>query len=307
MEQLNRITQKNEHEPYRVLVVDDSYELAHHYSLALRQAGMYAETLTDPADILQKLEHFKPEMILLDIYLCNISGLTVAQVIRQHHQHFSIPIVFLSTETEMDIQLKTLQQGDDFLEKPILDNQLISVVIAKIERARELNRLMYQDGLTGLLNHISLQQQLETEFARSLRQSSSLCYVMIDLDHFKQVNDRYGHEMGNQILKSLASLLKDRLRKSDQIGRYGGEEFGVLLPDTNTEEASHIIDDIRTRFGQLNFHSDNQNFTCHFSAGIACAMDFEQAQVLIEGADKALYQAKENGRNQIQVYRNRHQ
>lgn len=303
VDHLDRITQRLEREPCRVLVVDDALELAQHYTLVLRQAGMHAEVLTEPSDILKKLENFNPELILLDFHFPGISGMEIAQVLRQHQTHFSIPIVFLSTETDRDIQLKTLQQGDDFLEKPIHDAQLVGTVESRIERARTLSQLMYHDGLTGLLNQITLKQRLESELARSQRQDKPLSYIMLDLDHFKRFNDRYGHSAGDRVLKSLAQLLREQLRKSDQIGRYGGEEFGIIMPDTQAITACEIIEDLHKRFAQLTHQDDGREFTCSFSAGIACASAFDQEKNLIKAADEALYQAKEMGRNMVVLHK----
>lgn len=295
---LDRCTQRIRREPYRVLVVDDALELAQHYSLVLRQAGMHAGFLTEPAELLEKLENFKPELILLDVYFPDISGAEIAQVLHQHQNYFSIPIIFLSAETDRDIQLQTLQQGDNFLEKPILDNHLVSTVASRIERARALNKLMYHDGLTGLLNHITLKRRLEVELVRSQRQAKPLSYIILDLDHFKQVNDANGHMAGDRVLKSLAQLLTQRLRKSDQIGRYGGEEFAIIMPDTDVALAHQIIDDLRKAFAELSYQSESGEFSCSFSAGISCTSAFAQQEELIEAADKALYQAKASGRNQ---------
>jgi len=302
VDHLERITQRVPSKPYRVLVVDDMLEMAQHYSLILRQAGMYTEVLTEPAEILQKLETFQPELILLDFYFPDISGLDIAQVLRQHQTHFSIPIVFLSSEANPDIQLKTLQQGDDFLEKPVLNKQLVSTLESRIERARELSQLMYHDGLTGLLNQVTLQHRLEAELSRSQRQVRTLSYIMLDLDHFKQVNDRYGHAAGDRVLRSLAQLLKGRLRKSDLIGRYGGEEFGIIMPDTGADTAHQIMEDLRLRFTGLSCPSNGQEFSCSFSAGIACSAAFDEGKSLIEAANAALYLAKEKGRNQIMLH-----
>lgn len=302
LDQLDRITQRIEQEPYRILLLDDSRDLLSYYSLVLRQAGMNTEVLTEPTDLLDTLESFKPELILLDFHLPGLTGLDVAQIIRQHQTHFSIPIVFLSTVTDREIQLTALQQGYDFLEKPIPDAHLVSAVTSRVERSRKLSRLMYFDGLTGLLNHLTLKRRLESELNRSQRQGYPLSYITIDIDHFKQVNDSYGHPMGDQILKSLAYILKQRLRKSDQIGRCGGEEFGVIMPDTDAHTAYEIVDDIRIRFGQLIFHGDDEAFSCSYSAGIASAPAFDQDKQLIKAAEEALYQAKDNGRNQVNVH-----
>ena len=302
VELLDRSTQRLRREPYRVLVVDDALELAQHYALVLRQAGMHADILTEPANLLEKLESFKPDLILLDVYFPGISGVEIAQVLHQHQNHSSIPIIFLSAETDRDIQLITLQQGDIFLEKPILENHLVSTVESRIERARALSKLMYHDGLTGLLNHITVKRRLEVELARSQRQDKPLSYIILDLDHFKQLNDRHGHMAGDRVLKSLAQLLTERLRKSDQIGRYGAKDFAIIMPDTYAEVAHQIIDDLRKGFAELGYQSDVGEFSCSFSAGISCTSAFTQLELLIEAADKALYQAKESGRNQTMLH-----
>ncbi len=297
IEHLDRITQQVPHKPYRVLIIDDALDLAKHYSLVLRQAGMHAEVLNDPSVLLEKMESFRPELILLDVYLPEISGIEIAQVLRQHSLFFSIPIVFLSTEKNLDTQFASLQQGDEFLEKPILDDHLISNVESRVERSRTLNQLMFHDGLTGLLNQITLKKRLEIELARSQRHNCPLSYIMLDIDHFKKVNDRYGHTTGDQILKSLGHLLKQRLRKIDQIGRYGGEEFGIIMPDTLPESAYQVIDKLRKFFSDLTYQSNGKVFSCSFSAGVACASVFNHEKSLIEAADEALYLAKEKGRN----------
>ncbi|MBC8212629.1 MAG: diguanylate cyclase [Gammaproteobacteria bacterium] len=299
---LDLITQRVRREPYRVLVVDDTEELAQHYSLVLRQAGMHTSVLADPEHILEQMSLFQPELVLLDFYFPGITGLEVASVLRQHQTYFSTPIVFLSTETNRKIQLQTLQQGDDFLVKPIDDKQLISTIESRIERSRTLSELMYHDGLTGLLNQITLKRRVESELARSQRQNEPLSYLMLDIDLFKQVNDRFGHSIGDRVLKSLAQLLTDRLRKSDLIGRYGGEEFGIIMPNTSPDAAFEIIEKLRVSFSQLTFKSDKEEFKCSFSAGISGSTTFSQENKLIEAADEALYQAKESGRNKTIIH-----
>lgn len=150
LDHLDRVTQRAPRKPYRVLVVDDTRELVQYYSLVLRQAGMSTETITEPADILIKLESFHPELILLDFYFPEISGLEIAQVLHQHPVYFNIPIIFLSTETNPDIKLKMLQQADYVLEKPVLDNELVRTVASRIERNRIFSQHINHDKLIGL-------------------------------------------------------------------------------------------------------------------------------------------------------------
>ena len=134
-EHLDRLTRPGQSEPGRVLVVDDASELSQHYALVLRQAGMYAESVNDPSVLLEKIESFRPQLILLDYYFPGITGLEISRVLRQHPETADIPIVFLSTEKEQDVQLETLGSGDDFLEKPISDALLVHAVEARLERS----------------------------------------------------------------------------------------------------------------------------------------------------------------------------
>ncbi len=299
---LDRLLMRHKQEPYRILIIDDDPRLASHYALVLQKAGMHAQTLNDPEKIFKAMVEFRPELILMDIYMEKVSGIEAAQVVRQHQELFSIPVVFLSTEEDLDKQLLALQQGDDFLQKPIRDDHLVQAVVHRAERTRALGALMYYDGLTGVLNHSCLKQQLDAELARASRQNSCLSFVLLDLDHFKRVNDEYGHAAGDRVLKSIANLLQDRLRQMDQVGRYGGEEFGVILPETEGAVAMKIIDELRERFANIRHLAGDKTFICTFSAGIAITQNgATDTKTLIETADHALYQAKENGRNQIVV------
>ena len=301
VDMLDRIIPREQYEPNRVLVVDDAVDLAQYYALVLRQAGMQCETLSDPSEILEKMESFKPELVLMDLYLPGLSGMEAAQVIRQHQAYFGTPIVFLSIEWDQDVQIRTLQQGDDFLKKPVLEEYLVSAVDSRIKRARALWRLMYHDSLTGLLNQITLKLRLEAELARSRRQGEPLSFVMLDIDRFKLVNGSFGHSAGDRVLKSLARLLQERLRLTDLIGRYSGEEFGVILPETDSAAALRIIQGIASRFAAIRYQHDGRNFTCSFSAGIACSQFFPQEGQLINAAEKALYQAKVRGRDRVLI------
>jgi diguanylate cyclase (GGDEF)-like protein len=124
---------------------------------------------------------------------------------------------------------------------------------------------------------------------------------MIDLDHFKMVNDRFGHSSGDRVIVALTQMLQQRLRQSDGIGRYGGEEFLVLMPDTDLETAHRLMSKLLQQFSQLKFFERNIEFHASFSAGISCANDWNSAQLCLERADQALYQAKKLGRNRIEI------
>ncbi len=286
-------------EPFRVLIVEDSVLLAEHYSAVLQAAGMKVEVINDPARLLDSMSEFGPELVLMDLYMPDCSGIEAAQIIRQHPSYQGLPIVYLSTESGLSQQLDALKMGgDDFLQKPISDAHLVAAVSIRAQRFRGLNTLMTCDSLTGLLNHITLKLTLESELALLQRQEGVLSFAMLDIDYFKSINDNYGHPVGDRVIKSLAHLLQQRLRKSDTVARYGGEEFAVVFPNTSPETARTLIDGLRQSFAKIAYTHGTVEFNVTFSAGIATASPYSDVASLIEAADNALYEAKHCGRNQ---------
>jgi len=287
-------------ESYRVLIVEDDAPLAAYYASILEQAGIATSVVTNPLHVMQPLVEFTPDLILIDVYMPHCNGLELAAVIRQQEAYLSIPIVFLSSETNINKQLAAMSLGgDDFLTKPIQPDYLIDSVLPRLERSRSLRSLMVRDSLTGLLNHSKIKEQLGIEVKRAKRQNSTFAFAMIDIDHFKSVNDTYGHLTGDRAIKSLSRLLQQRLRKTDTIGRYGGEEFAVILPDTDNVTAKRVLNEIREGFSQLRQQAEGVEFSLTFSCGIAAFPQYGDAAKLNNSADKALYRAKHQGRNQI--------
>ena len=304
VEQLDAITDSRQQSPYRILVVDDTQLLAQHYAAVLEAAGMEARTLNDPTRLLEVLPDFNPDLLLMDIYMPACNGIEAAQVIRQHPAYTNLPIVYLSTEKALELQLEALRVGgDDFLQKPISDVHLVAALRIRARRFRQLRALMNQDGLTGLLNHINLKLVLERDLAQALRQSTPMCFVMLDIDNFKSINDRFGHPLGDRVIKSLARLLSQRIRKSDTAARYGGEEFALILHDTHPDAAKALLDDLRYQFTELGRLDTKGAIAPTFSAGIATCPPHNDMQLLIAAADEALYQAKHAGRDQIRIDR----
>lgn len=300
---LDNVTQGSVSEPYRVLIVDDDATLATHTELVLQGAGMETFVVTDPMTILDALEKVAPELILLDIYMPGTSGKEIASVIRQSEEYAGIPIVFLSSEVDKEKQLSAMKLGaDDFLTKPIRPSHLISSVSSRAARFRELRTFMARDSMTGLYNHTTTKQFLAAEVSRVKRSDAEMSLVSIDIDHFKLVNDTHGHGVGDRVIKVLARLLRQRLRGADLVGRMGGEEFSIILPLTNAAAAKGVLDEIHKDFGSIIFHGEgDQQFSVTISIGIAEYQDGDTAVSLSDAADKALYMAKHNGRDQIVI------
>lgn len=287
---------------YRILLVEDSPTQAAFFTAMLKRSDLAVTVMHQPLQVLDLLAEQPVDLILMDMYMPDCTGSELARVIRQYPAYAGIPIVFLSAETQLDRQLDALSLGgDDFLTKPIEAGPLVRTVKIRAERARTLRAFMGNDQLTGLLNHTRIKEQLLQEVARARRHGSPLAFAMLDLDRFKSVNDTHGHAVGDRVLKSLGRVLQQRLRETDYIGRYGGEEFAILLPGAAAAEARHVLDAVRQNFRRLNHGSGQGQIPIHvsFSAGVAELGEHDDAESLALLADRALYAAKAAGRNRV--------
>jgi len=299
---LDLLTETEKPDPYRVLVVDDDKAMANYHAAVLRTAGIETQVLIDPMAVMQPLTEFDPDLLLLDMYMPGCRGTDLAAAIRQYSVYASLPIVYLSTEHDRDIQLAAIARGaDDFLTKPIRPDRLISSVTARAARQRVLRALVSQDAMTKLLNHTASKERLAVELSRAMRTKRPLTFGLLDIDHFKKVNDTYGHPVGDSVIKNLSRLLPQRLRKSDAVGRYGGEEFAVILPDTPLADARLVMDKLRQSFAGMQQWTGSETFKCSFSCGLAGYPGYDHVDAMIEAADAALYEAKKGGRNRVEV------
>jgi diguanylate cyclase (GGDEF)-like protein len=299
---LNRLTRTHIDAPYDVLIVDDDELLADSYALVLALAGMTVRVVNRPEDVLETLAERRPDVILMDVYMPGCTGLTLAGIIRQDSANHGIPIIFLSIEQNFERQLAALCiGGDEFLTKPIQPDYLAAAVTSRAQRARLLRQAMETDSLTGLLNHARFKERLDSEVSRAKREGISLSLAIIDLDRFKEINDRYGHLGGDAVLKLLSQLLSRRLRKSEVISRYGGDEFAVILPDTAASTAVRVMDEARRAFADTRHIVGRQDFFATFSCGVGDLGGINDGDGMIAAADQALYAAKGSGGNRVEA------
>lgn len=297
---LSAVEEEQTQRSYRVLIAEDEKSLAMFYQMSLEHAGMETRIVSEPSKLLDAISGFDPDLILMDVYMSGSTGLELAQIVRQFPAYTTVPILFLSTESRIELQLQARHLGgDDFLVKPLKPSQLVSAVMSRANRYRDLKKLTDRDSLTGLLNHTNILRDLEREISVAARSGAPVAFVMVDIDHFKKVNDTYGHVVGDQVLIRVTHLLRNRLRRVDYVGRYGGEEFAIVMPNTDAATACAVMNGLREASNAAEHQADGGTFKVTFSCGVATYPQFRTALDVTQAADEALYKAKHSGRNQV--------
>ncbi len=300
VEQLEVLTQTRPTDPYRILVVEPDYQRALRFSLTLQQAGMTAMLATQPDQALKELVDFQPDLVLMDVDLPEVTGPELASIIRQSDAYVHVPIVFVGGSTTIEDQLEFMRSGADDLVPASDDHEaIVSTVSYHAQRSRSLRYFLSHDSLTGLLNHTEFMQRLEAEFEQAARHHRSISYAIVDVDDLKSINERYGYLTGDGVIKSLAGLLSQRLRKTDLVGRYGGEEFGIIMPDTPGKSAQRVLDEVRALFSELPHQSSEGAFFASFTCGVAAMPGYDLAIELHDAADEALTMARRKGGNRV--------
>lgn len=281
----------------KVLLIDDSPTDAYRAVGIMQEQGLVVEHVDHPAMAIEAVRRFAPNLIVMDFHMPVANGDVMASVLRQDPE-VTMPIIFLSSMDDSEQQLLALSHGADaFVTKPIQHGAFIKAIKSMMFRARGIDRRMRRDPLTSLLNHGQIMESAKRMVADGIEGSLAI----IDIDHFKTINDTYGHPVGDRVLIRAAEFLSSGLRDSDSIGRIGGEEFAVVLPATGPETAAMVMDRIRECFANLQHEDDTGGaFSCTFSCGVV-SLDQDVATAL-RGADEGLYQAKHGGRNQVVIF-----
>ncbi|HEB0855241.1 TPA: diguanylate cyclase [Citrobacter freundii] len=298
VQELHRLTQPSLKKPYQVLLIDDEPAVAEYNAEMLRMAGMEVHVLEKPQYLLHVLNSHPVDLVLMDYHMPEFSGEELTKLIRQIPQHIGLPIAYLSSETNKTAQLGAMRIGaEDFILKQADPQELIHAVSIRAERMRALRARMSQDSLSGLYNHSTTTHFLKSAIAEANYSGKPFCLVMVDLDRFKSINDTYGHVVGDQVIVGISQLFSHRLRSTDIVGRYGGEEFAIIMPNTKSETAALVVERLRKDYEQVVFSVNDTRFHSTFSAGIAQWQFGDRIEVLRERSDQALYAAKQKGRN----------
>ncbi|WNC86449.1 diguanylate cyclase [Thermosynechococcus sp. QKsg1] len=304
LQTLEQLLQPQEMTSASILTVDDDAVTLAILKRLLEPWGMSVTSLQDPDQFWDVLEATNPELVILDVQMPGINGLELCQVVRNDPHWNQLPILFLTATTDPALVTQLFAAGaDDFVSKPIVGPELMTRIINRLERTRLLKRLAEVDPLTGLSNRRKATEEIERFLTLANRQQQTLCIAVLDLDHFKRINDTYGHDVGDQVLVTTARMLRQSLRMEDVVARWGGEEFLIALYDISLDVAKHRLAICLQRLRNHTFHAPNHDsFKVSFSAGISQFPTHGQSLLqLVKIADDALYAAKAAGRSQIVI------
>jgi len=320
-----------------VLVAEDDESALDILQFLLQQWGYRVITAVNGKDAYEKVRQFKPDLILSDVMMPYMSGYELCNKIKTELKDYFIPIILVTAKSDLDSKLTGLNIGaDDYLSKPYSHTELEARVRSLFrikelhdelssrnqdlvdlnqklqksldenkklqteleEKNKQLLQLSRHDGLTNLYNRRTFYEFLDSEHSRAKRYSLPLSAIMFDLDHFKDINDTFGHLAGDFILRKVARILKNNSRQNDIIARYGGEEFIMLLPNTNHKQSEIVAERIRKEMETSTFQFDKDKINLTISCGVAqfCEEDKDKDD-FINAVDEELYKSKRKGRN----------
>ncbi len=312
-----------------VLLVDDQPIIAEAVRRALATEDIDFHYCQDPTEAIKTAAELKPTIILQDLVMPELDGLTMVRFYRANQDTSQVPIIVLSTKEEPEIKSKAFELGaNDYLVKLPDKIELIARIryhsqayinqqqrdeafralkksqLRLAEANKILKKLSSLDGLTGVPNRRRFDEVLEQEWLRAIRHSTSISLIMIDIDFFKLFNDTYGHQGGDDCLKQVAKTIDESTKRvTDMVARYGGEEFVAVLPETGTNGALAVAETMRANVEAQRIPHENSKVTDHVTISLGAATAVPErgsrAEDLIAAADQALYEAKNHGRNQV--------
>jgi two-component system cell cycle response regulator len=289
----------------RVLAVDDSLINLRLLEAILGREGFQVVSTSRGSEVLDlALEHL-PDLILLDVMMPEVDGLEVLGRLKAHRQTQNLPVLMVTARTRGEDVRRALEAGAfDYIKKPLDDVETVARVRSALRykaQQDQLTEMATHDGLTGLYNHNLLVELLDRELMSARRKQQPVSFCMADIDHFKGFNDQYGHQAGDAVLREVSRVLSQGVRRSDPVGRYGGEEFGLVLGGCEASTARILCERLRQSVADRTLLWEGQTLRVTVSLGLACGHPEEGlgAEELVRRADRALYEAKEKGRNRL--------
>ena len=302
----------------KILLVDDDRKNLEFVKEGLGEDYLFHEAF-DGEQALALVRDHMPDLVICDVEMPRMNGFDVVRIMKNNRRFSFIPIILMTAREETERKLEGLDLGaDDYLIKPInllelgarvrsmlrlksLQDELLSTNNRLQDINEKLHELSMTDTLTGIFNRLYFTKRFSYEYQRAIRYDIKLTCIMLDIDHFKKVNDTYGHQMGDEVLRGVSSVLRDGLRKVDLLARYGGEEIVIVLPETDIEHGLHVAERLRAAVESAEHELGGKTVKVTCSMGVS-AMPHHQsrdADDLLRMADKAMYEAKDSGRNRV--------
>ncbi len=296
-------------ESQSVLVVDDSPEIHELVGARLQSERLHLLHAYDADEALDIARKELPDLILLDLDMPGTDGLTLCRIMKEEGVLAELPVIFLTGTLDVETKVKAFDLGAvDYVTKPFDAIELKARVRSALKTKRYHDLLTTKariDALSGLWNRGYLNKQLSAEISLLQRDDFPVSLLLIDIDHFKTVNDTHGHLFGDGVIQGIARILNRLSRDTDMACRYGGEEFAVILRNTTTEGAKVVAERMREEVAEFDFTVRGEIVAVTVSIGVAGSDQFEDlsevtSETLLEASDRALYRAKNNGRNRVE-------
>ena len=297
-----------------LLIIDDSKAIRTQIEQIFADGNLFTRTLqaADGIEGFKLLVSNDVDLILCDIEMPGIDGLKFLAMIQSREDLKEKPVIMLTSHGDLNTKVRGLESGaSDYITKPFEPEEMVARIRVHMQiktlqdELRRSNQLLLElaqtDPLTRLCNRRYLYEKLEIELNRCFRAKNPLALIMTDIDHFKKVNDQFGHQVGDEVLTKVSDMLQEELRTYDLAARYGGEEFCLVLPETDLEAACEVAERIRHRAEQMKFPDPMHNHQLTMSFGVAAYDGTSNGSIdeIIRLADDALYEAKNGGRNLI--------
>ncbi len=305
----------------KLMVVGDDPVARRWVAEMLETAGYRIVECEDGQKALALILDEKPDLLLMDVEMPGMGGHQVCRIIKGNKSFGFVPVILMTARDDVQTKVEGLEMGaDDYLIKPLnpleLEARVKSMLRLKVlqdelvsanEKLRAVNEHLQElsttDPLMGIFNRMYFNKRIGYEFQRAERYRNPLALLMLDLDHFKRVNDNYGHPIGDQVLKKIADLLMENVRQVDIVARYGGEEIVIALPETDSKQALVVAERIRSEVEKTKVEHDGTSVKVTVSIGLSVVPDdaIETVEDLLKASDDALYDAKKAGRNCIRI------